>query len=124
MTNNTPRWYGLLIALVVVAGTFGYAFVTQPTVLGSISTFEIKQFNSYSELTNYVSSGTSSYYTFGWETDAAIGDGRNTAIPLLDEASGEKSGGQSIDYSQTNVQVEGVDEPDVVKTDGTYLYII
>jgi uncharacterized secreted protein with C-terminal beta-propeller domain len=124
MTNNTPRWYGLLIALVVVAGTFGYAFVTQPTVLGSISTFEIKQFNSYSELTNYVSSGISSYYSFGWETDATIGDGRNTAIPLFDEASGEKNGGQSIDYSQTNVQVEGVDEPDVVKTDGNYLYII
>ncbi len=124
MANNPPRWYGLLIALVVVAGTFGYAFVTQPTVLGSISTFEIKQFNSYSELTNYVSSGTSSYYTFGWETDAAIGDGRNTAIPLFDKGGGEKSGGQSVDYSQTNVQVEGVDEPDVVKTDGTYLYII
>lgn len=28
------------------------------------------------------------------------------------------------DYSQTNVQTEGVDEGDVVKTDGEYLYII
>lgn len=28
------------------------------------------------------------------------------------------------DYSQTNVQTEGVDEGDVVKTDGRYLYII
>lgn len=28
------------------------------------------------------------------------------------------------DYSRTNVQVEGVDEPDVVKTDGDYLYIL
>ena len=28
------------------------------------------------------------------------------------------------DYSETNIQVEGVDEPDVVKTDGTYLYIL
>lgn len=26
------------------------------------------------------------------------------------------------DYSQTNVQVEGVDEADIVKTDGTYIY--
>ncbi|MFA6523363.1 MAG: beta-propeller domain-containing protein [Candidatus Peribacteraceae bacterium] len=28
------------------------------------------------------------------------------------------------DYSQTNVQVQGVDEADIVKTDGTYLYIV
>jgi len=28
------------------------------------------------------------------------------------------------DYSQTNVQVEGVDEADIVKTDGTYLYAV
>ncbi len=27
-------------------------------------------------------------------------------------------------YSQTNVQVQGVDEGDIVKTDGTYLYIV
>ncbi len=28
------------------------------------------------------------------------------------------------DYSTTNIQVEGVDEPDAVKTDGNYLYMI
>ena len=28
------------------------------------------------------------------------------------------------DFSQTTIQVEGVDEPDVVKTDGTHLFII
>jgi uncharacterized secreted protein with C-terminal beta-propeller domain len=27
-------------------------------------------------------------------------------------------------YSTTNVQVAGVDEPDIVKTDGTYLYVV
>ena len=28
------------------------------------------------------------------------------------------------DYSQTNVQVEGVDEADIIKTDGSYLYLV
>lgn len=28
------------------------------------------------------------------------------------------------DYSTTNIQVEGVDEPDILKTDGTYIYMI
>jgi uncharacterized secreted protein with C-terminal beta-propeller domain len=35
------------------------------------------------------------------------------------------SGGETIlSYSSTNVQVAGVDEPDIVKTDGTYLYVV
>ncbi len=32
--------------------------------------------------------------------------------------------GQADDYSATNVQVEGVDEGDQVKTDGQYIYQI
>ena len=28
------------------------------------------------------------------------------------------------DYSETNVQVEGIDEADIVKTDGTYIYLV
>ena len=31
---------------------------------------------------------------------------------------------KSADFSETNVQVQGVDEADIVKTDGSYLYII
>lgn len=30
----------------------------------------------------------------------------------------------SSDYSKTNIQVEGVDEADIVKTDGEYIYVI
>lgn len=30
----------------------------------------------------------------------------------------------NIDYSKTNVQVEGVDESDIVKTDGNYIYYV
>ncbi|MCX6012459.1 MAG: beta-propeller domain-containing protein [Chloroflexi bacterium] len=31
---------------------------------------------------------------------------------------------QSIDFSTTNIQVEGVDEADILKTDGKYIYIV
>jgi inhibitor of cysteine peptidase len=33
-------------------------------------------------------------------------------------------GGSDGDYSKTNVQVEGVDEADIVKTDGDYVYLL
>ncbi|HLC75981.1 MAG TPA: beta-propeller domain-containing protein [Candidatus Peribacterales bacterium] len=36
----------------------------------------------------------------------------------------ENSSAQDGDYSHTNVQVAGVDEGDIVKTDGRYLYLI
>lgn len=41
----------------------------------------------------------------------------------MDAAKSSSSSG-GVDYSTTNVQVEGVDESDIVKTDGDYIYAI
>jgi uncharacterized secreted protein with C-terminal beta-propeller domain len=47
------------------------------------------------------------------------------AMPMAGAPDSALSGGEdSGDYSSTNVQEEGVDEADVVKNDGTYLYLI
>lgn len=40
------------------------------------------------------------------------------------EAAAVQTGGGSDDYSKTNVQVEGIDEGDIVKTDGEYIYVL
>ncbi len=40
------------------------------------------------------------------------------------DASAPTAGGGDRDYSDTNVQVEGVDEADIIKTDGDYIYTI
>lgn len=46
-------------------------------------------------------------------------------IVPFDAMSEDTNGGApGVDYSGTNVQVEGVDEADIVKTDGTFLYIV
>ncbi|HEC81353.1 MAG TPA: hypothetical protein ENI42_02860, partial [Thermoplasmatales archaeon] len=47
-----------------------------------------------------------------------------TKNSVSDGATLETSMTGSIDFSKTNIQVEGVDEPDIVKTDGTYIYMI
>ena len=39
------------------------------------------------------------------------------------KSSGSGSGGE-LAYSETNNQVEGVDESDIVKTDGEFIYSI
>ena len=39
-------------------------------------------------------------------------------------ASGDSKAQNSVSYSETNIQVAGVDEPDLVKTDGSFIYIL
>ncbi|MBO7668389.1 MAG: beta-propeller domain-containing protein, partial [Firmicutes bacterium] len=49
------------------------------------------------------------------------------ASPAAEEnAAADEAGGMggADDYSTTNLQVEGVDEADIVKTDGEYIYIL
>ncbi len=70
-------------------------------------------------------------------TENAFGYLRNEALPALSGAAAEKAQDSvasqappanspapsaNLDYSPTNVQVAGVDEADIVKTDGTYIY--
>jgi uncharacterized secreted protein with C-terminal beta-propeller domain len=42
----------------------------------------------------------------------------------MSDNGGTQGGEVTPSYSTTNIQVAGVDEPDIVKTDGTYLYMI
>ena len=64
------------------------------------------------------------------QTQEAAGESDATATAAPSVASGDDSGGDSGDdsgdgsFSTTNVQVEGVDEPDIVKTDGDRIIAI
>lgn len=78
----------------------------------------LARFDSCNDLRDYVGDAylemlvQSRYGGWGWygaEDDVAA------------EGDGDSSG--PTDYSTTNVQEQGVDEPDLVKTDGNYLYI-
>ncbi|MDA6131409.1 beta-propeller domain-containing protein, partial [Escherichia coli] len=47
-------------------------------------------------------------------------------MAVSEESSSEKSSADSAgaDFSATNVQVAGIDEADLIKTDGTHIYKI
>lgn len=51
--------------------------------------------------------------------DGAVEESANTAS---DSAGAEKSSSGANEFTDTNVQVQGVDEADIVKTDGSYIY--
>ncbi len=61
----------------------------------------------------YESNGLYSIDTVQAETAKSVGDITTT---------GESTAKDKNDYSKTNIQVEGVDEADIVKTDGGYIY--
>lgn len=90
---------------------------------------EIKKFASEEEFKDYIAgrSGQNAYYGRGGG-EVAIG----LAAPMADMAvktesmAAAEGGGMEPAperVSGTNVQVEGIDEPDIVKTDGKELYI-
>lgn len=74
----------------------------------------LRKFSSYEELVSFLNRSLN----FPWFP----GNGERFVL-LPATVTEAKSTSLSIDYSRTNVQVEGVDEDDVVKTDGEYIYL-
>ncbi len=100
---------------------------------GETGSAELKRFTSEVELRDFfadqVSRRNGQFADF--DRVAVFDEGANQALDTAgsDPASsaptaGEGDGTSSGDFSQTTLQEAGVDEADVVKTDGTHLYII
>ncbi|MFH0832862.1 MAG: beta-propeller domain-containing protein [Candidatus Aenigmatarchaeota archaeon] len=80
---------------------------------------QLKKFSSESELKSYIKAAAESGTYYGTReimTTGATKQGAESA-PTTDGTSGS-------DYSTTNIQVAGVDEADIVKNDGKYIYTI
>lgn len=91
---------------------------------------DLVSFSSCSELKEAIEKNSSyNDYSRGWEGDLVFEeamDDAQMAMPTAGATNESKSAsdGGSADYSETNIQVEGVDEADIVKTDGKYIYLI
>ena len=120
---------------------FGGVYV--PT-LDSLTGFgSMKQFQSVEELKTYLEDRDESYPMWSWRgnavfevssvksavttADAAVSAAQAAAeaATAAADAKSASSGltGFGLDYSGTNIQVEGVEEADIVKTDGAYIYL-
>jgi inhibitor of cysteine peptidase len=116
---------------------FGGVYVpTAPSLTGFGS---MKQFGSAEELKTYLGDRDESYPLWstrggvsfeitlvpsaGTKADAAVSAAQaaSAAAEAVQASSGLTRFG--LDYSGTNIQVEGVEEADIVKTDGGYIYI-
>ena len=111
----------LIVLVVALMGIYTFLPQSIPT-----SDNRLKKFSSCQEIKNFVQSNTESYYGYGWESIGVFSTLTKTAAPMAQATAGaaETEGGRAEDYSQTNIQVEGVDEPDIVKNDGKYIYTV
>ena len=85
----------------------------------------LNKFSSYEELKTFLETTPEiNYYTLDGRGETLSADetwARPEATAAPQEAD---SGSKNTEYSETNIQVEGVDEADIVKTDGEYIYVV
>ncbi|MCS7106241.1 MAG: beta-propeller domain-containing protein, partial [Candidatus Aenigmarchaeota archaeon] len=104
----------IILLLIICLIIFSLFYQKKPEA----SEITLKRFSSYEELKNFVKSSTEQYFPLiGIEIAREHGiQTLKTEIPLAAPSLQE--------YSATNVQVLGVDEADIVKTDGQYIYSV
>ena len=76
---------------------------------------QISTFASYEELQDFINANAK-YVGFLWR-DVFF-------APAPESGKGANLAPAASDYSTTNIQVAGVDEADIVKTDGEYIYLV
>jgi len=108
----------LTFALLVAAALVG---TVDHSTAEAAKTPRLAAFGSCGQLLNYAKSNASRFVSaYGLGGQFARG-GIETQAAAPAQAAGAKQG---VDYSGTNVQEEGVDEPDMVKTNGNTLFAI
>lgn len=90
----------------------------------------LPKLESFENLYNIMKDKESSYYEtnkgvsmLDITTDSASSSSTSD-IAKAESSTQKESNDTNLDYSKTNIQVEGVDEADIVKTDGNYIYYV
>jgi len=119
--------YGIVaILLAIVLASACYNFGVYPPESESpqpppiIPSALLNTFSSYEELKSFLTenSGTQEFFPYYGSWGGFLGTmpkGINAYAEAVDSG---------VEYSATNIQVSGVDEADVVKTDGKYIYLV
>lgn len=95
------------------------------------STQQIKKFSSAKDIREYLKANSASGYIQGIPlggfmvgTAAPVPMMPSVLMPTATPAIKAVAESGAVDYSTTNIQVQGVDEGDFVKNDGKYIYVL
>jgi len=99
----------LAVLFATICFNLGVQQYIPPVVLG------LETFSSYEELENFLKTNIEKAKNFGEQYSSTFS--RGGEVMSLDAEAAPA-------HSTTNIQVAGVDEADIVKTDGEYLYVV
>lgn len=100
----------------------GYLNVKYPEITVSLASDKPQKLGSCVDLKAFTDEAA---YTQGYGYGGAVPPNVRMAEPaMMAEDSAAKSTTANPGYSTTNVQVAGVDEGDIVKTDGEYMFVV
>jgi inhibitor of cysteine peptidase len=123
---NWARVVAPITAAVLLVVVIGILAVDRPGPL-YLAGGQITKFDSYDELQEFVNTNVGdkqpSWRSSGGNAILAPG-GEESFAPSPPMAADSATGYSGMDYSATNIQVAAVDEADVVKTDGEYVYLV
>ncbi len=126
MKKSHGEFKSLFILILLVSGIIFSSYAFTELSQGNY-TYELKTFSSYEEIGSFLQAKYDNYTrSYGYEASQDLGASAPTSesINWQKTVTNGEADAETPDYSETNIQVEGVDEPDIVKTDGTYLYVI
>ena len=117
----------ILSAMVIVSAIFVFGSTPGLTPLTNPpDASAMKTFSDEGELRNYLltnSQGTNNYSGGPLDSKFFGDSSRGGALTGTAPTMASESALQGNSYSTTNIQVAGVDEADIVKNDGSYLYV-
>jgi inhibitor of cysteine peptidase len=115
--NNTKLFtISFLATLLIISSVPLCLYLNTRESAGQIT---LNKFSSYEDLKTFLetaSSSSNNYWVRGGELAIETFDSQ-VAVPAA-------SKNEYTTHSETNIQVAGVDEADIVKTDGEYIYIV
>jgi uncharacterized secreted protein with C-terminal beta-propeller domain len=116
-----------VLVVVGLGGTAGHSAAGSDSTAAAAKASRLVAFRSCGDLLGYVKSQATplvSPWGFGRSSLVRGGLPPGVATPAVAAKAADSTPMQGIDYSGTNVQEQGVDEPDSVKTNGTTLFAV
>ena len=125
--------YKLASAMSAVLVLFGLIFILDTSEVEEIPYIEIPTINNQmnlptignmEKLLSILEKAEKQYETYGLSKEMKLATNDGMVAESAVSADSVQNVNNTSDYSKTNIQVNGVDEEDIVKTDGGYIYYI
>jgi inhibitor of cysteine peptidase len=129
--NYIKTLFPVFIAAIALIAIVAIFMLQQESIDPVFGETQLKQFSSQSELNDFLEQGQELNkhlsYSGGFLERTLGGIAKGLGAPMMEmavDSVSENIAPAADDFSTTNIQVEGVDEADIIKNDGKYIYVV